>query len=875
MGEVYRARDAKLGRDVALKILPPAFTADAERVKRFEREARLLASLNHPHIGAIYGFEEAPPPGPGQASVPALVLELVDGETLDERVRRGPLPVAEALTIAQQIADALDAAHGAGIVHRDLKPANIKITPQGVVKVLDFGLAKAADADSASPEFADAATVTSDGTDAGVILGTAGYMSPEQARGKPVDKRTDIWAFGCVLYRMLSGRPAFGGETLSATIVTILERDPDWTAVPATTPPALRRLLQRCLEKDPRRRVRDMGDVRHAIEDVGAGDVAVASAESPSPRRGLAWLLGALAIASTSVAGWLLWAPSTEAPAREPQVQRLTDFVGMEDAPAISPDGKAVAFVARAGGKRQIWIRLLAGGPPRQVTADDVEHEQPRWTPDSSALIYFVPSTIPGEHGTIWKIPMLGGEPRRVAAAVTGGDISHDGRQLALFRFEDTQIVLALVPHEGAGAEEVRPLPPDSLYDYPRWSPDDRWVAFQQDSGNFDERVLVASALRGDEPRVIAQSTNLGGLAWLPDGSCVVYSSSAGSTVLYPPVFNLRMVGRDGTNDRRLTFGDVSYVELDVHSSGTITASRIRMQSDLWKFPVAGSATDNTAKRTQITRQTGQVQTPSVSPDGSEVVYLSDAGGHGNLWIARTDASRVRQLTHETDPMVSAGVPVWSPVGPEIVYFVRRPEGIGLRLIHRDGSGSRQFVEPGGGAAWSADGRWVYYARLKDGVGCIEKAAVGGGGPIPVRCDNASGPAPTPDGSGSYFVRRPTQTSGQMDFEILAARPESGPSQVLARVAGSRIPVNRRLNGLVLSPDGQWLTIPLSDGATSNIWVLPTRGGQMRPLTDFGDRAVVIGRRVSWSSDSKHVYAAVAETDADIVLIVGLPITSG
>ena len=222
MGEVYRAHDPRLRRDVALKILPPVFTADADRVARFEREARLLASLNHPHIGAIYGVEDG---GDG----PALVLELVEGETLADRVRRGPLALAEALAVAQQIADALDTAHGAGLIHRDLKPANIKITPEGVVKVLDFGLAKACAGEATPRDLSKSPTLTGDRTNAGVILGTAAYMSPEQTRGQALDKRTDIWAFGCVLYEMLTGRLAFAGETFSDTIVTILERQPDWT----------------------------------------------------------------------------------------------------------------------------------------------------------------------------------------------------------------------------------------------------------------------------------------------------------------------------------------------------------------------------------------------------------------------------------------------------------------------------------------------------------------------------------------------------------------------------------------------------------------------------------------------------------------------
>src|ERR1022692_4432130 len=254
MGEVYRARDTKLGRDVALKLLPPQFTADPDRVARFTREAQVLASLNHPHIGAIYGFEDA-------INMPALVLELVEGDTLDDRVRRGPLPLAEALTIAQQIADALDAAHRAGIVHRDLKPANIKITPAGAVKLLDFGLAKsagdfAASAPGSSPTMSPTLSLAM--TQAGMILGTAAYMSPEQARGKPVDKRTDIWAFGVVFYEMLAGRDLYGGgETITDTLAAVVMKDPDWSALPAETPQRIRHLLQRCLQKDPKLRLPD------------------------------------------------------------------------------------------------------------------------------------------------------------------------------------------------------------------------------------------------------------------------------------------------------------------------------------------------------------------------------------------------------------------------------------------------------------------------------------------------------------------------------------------------------------------------------------------------------------------------------------------
>ena len=264
MGEVYRARDSILGRDVAIKFLPRAFTNDPERLARFEREARMLAALNHPHIGAIYGVEDAD----GQR---ALVLELVEGETLADRILPERVPVTDALTIARQIADALEAAHEKGIVHRDLKPANIKITPAGVVKVLDFGLAKAATADETDPDLSQSPTQTIGGTREGVILGTAAYMSPEQARGRPVDKRTDVWAFGCVLFEMLSGRTTFAGDTVSDTIATILTREPAWDQLPDATPPEVRRLLRRCLQKDPQQRLRDIGDARIELDDALTG----------------------------------------------------------------------------------------------------------------------------------------------------------------------------------------------------------------------------------------------------------------------------------------------------------------------------------------------------------------------------------------------------------------------------------------------------------------------------------------------------------------------------------------------------------------------------------------------------------------------------
>jgi serine/threonine protein kinase len=301
MGEVYRARDTKLGRDVAIKILPKLFTSDPDRLARFEREARVLASLNHPHIGAIYGLEDAD-------GVPALVLELVPGQTLNDRIAREPIPLNETLILARQIADALEAAHEKGIVHRDLKPANIKITPAGVVKVLDFGLAKAA-SDVAPVDLTQSPTITVGGTQEGVILGTAAYMSPEQARGRTADKRADVWAFGVVLYEMLTGRPAFEGESISDVLAKVIEREPDWTALPAPTPPRLIELLRRCVRKDPKMRLQAIGDARIQIEELisGATEETATVVKAPTTYRSwrvhVAWASVLLAAVVTAI--WL------------------------------------------------------------------------------------------------------------------------------------------------------------------------------------------------------------------------------------------------------------------------------------------------------------------------------------------------------------------------------------------------------------------------------------------------------------------------------------------------------------------------------------------------------------------------------------------
>jgi eukaryotic-like serine/threonine-protein kinase len=880
MGEVYRARDMKLNRDVALKILPPAFTANADRVARFEREAQVLASLNHPHIGSIYGLEDA-------GNVPALVLELVEGDTLEDRVRRGSMPLQEAVAVAQQIADALDAAHASGIVHRDLKPSNIKITRDGMVKVLDFGLAKALAAEGSGPDPSRSPTVTSGGTIAGVILGTAAYMSPEQARGRPVDKRTDVWAFGCVLFEMLTGSSAFGRETVTDTIAAVVSAEPEWTRLPADTPSGIRRLLTRCLQKDGRRRLHDIADARIELEDAMAAPAAPATVPGPPepwgsrPGPPKPWRRRAVVALSLGIATALvfLWAARDRfGRAAEPappgsRVVRLTDLPGLEESPAISPDGRSVAFTAGVGGRRQLFVQLIAGGAPLQITRDPVDHGYPRWSPDSSSILYFSAAAAGELQGNIWEIPALGGVPRRVVDSVGGADVSLKDGRLAHFRLAKEGLQLVTAPTDGSRFDVVAEFAPATYYLYPRWSPDGRWIAFQRgDSVRFD--VFIAPA-DGGEPRQLTHDNNMmSGFAWLPDSTGIVYSSSRGGTMPYLPMLSLWQVRlRDGSV-RPVISGETSYATPDISRSGGILVSRMKLQTDIWKFPVDGLPTENVRRGVRVTRQTGQVLTPTASPDDKEVAFLSDSGGHANLWVVNTENGLLRQITYERDSNVAVGVPMWSPVGRTIAFVYSRGNlglTFGVWLVDSDGSNLRNVANPGLGPAWSPDGRWVYYSTWSGPAAtdvALKKVPVDGGLAVTVRAERLRNVIGLHGATLYYAVERPL-VDGTPEVEIRAATPEDGPFRVLAHIPASRTPIWQIVNP-TLSPDGKWLAQALTDGFTTNLWALSTTTGEWRQISDFGERATFIARRVSWSSDGRSILAGVAEGDSDIVLLEGL-----
>jgi eukaryotic-like serine/threonine-protein kinase len=760
MGEVYRAHDTKLGRDVALKILPRDFTSDPDRLMRFEREARLLAALNHPNIAAIYGLEEAPLSGQANAGhdpgllIRALVLELVEGQTLAERINvssRKQVPgleIKDALTIARQIADALDAAHERGIIHRDLKPANIKITPEGVVKVLDFGLAKAVTRDDGIAT--SQASTANGGTHAGVILGTTPYMSPEQARGQSVDKRTDIWAFGCVLFEMLTGRVAFARGTLSDTIAAVLDREPPWTELSAHTSPAICRVVQRCLDKDPKQRLRDIGDARFEIDELLAArsDADTARTGDKSAKRST-WRTIALSLAALIVVIGTLrvmsWARARRVspptgPSAAWTIGQLTSYGGTESAAAIAPDGRSFAFVSDHGGTPDIWLRQVLGGEPVRLTNDDELELDLAFAPDGES-IYFTRRDSSGE--AIWQTGLLGGQPRKVIADAHGAAPSPDGRSLAYVTGQASNgedlVVEAL---DGSSRRSLARNIPTFPRVRPAWSPDGRWISYVRAGLFAPANLFVIDTMTGRERQATQFSRSQEGIGqhvWLPDGRHLVVSympysralsgsdlaildvetgSVARVTATIADSFGSPSISIDGsrliaTSTRSLF--EVWKVPLKRGSPDASGRAAVRLidsvLAPMWTFvsrdgrtvlfnsPATGSRNlwtftstpDGSSRPRQITAVPADaIAHSSLSPDGKRVAFISFATGNSHVWTQDIDGSNLRQLTNDA---AADAWPVWSPDGRQIVFTSARYGVYETRLVPSDGGAVRKLVD--------------------------------------------------------------------------------------------------------------------------------------------------------------------------------------
>ena len=861
MGEVYRATQSSLGRLVAIKVLSPEFASDPDRLRRFEQEARSASALNHPNIISIYdvGCE-------GANSY--IAMEFVDGKTLRDLLEAGPIPIKKSLQIVAQIADGLAKAHAAGIVHRDVKPENVMVTRDGFVKILDFGLAKLIRPD---PEGRESTVAGFNPTQVGMVLGTVGYMSPEQVRGLTADARSDIFSLGATCYEMISGKRAFHGATAADTVSAVLKEEPAQLSTSVhNLPPALGRVVHRCLEKDPGDRFQSARDLAFNLEMLSRDESSPAVPISVGKvSRTWSPLMVAVAVVLAAAAGFVAPRIIVRTENRAPVgVKRLTDFVGIEEFPALSPDGKSVAFTADLGGRRQVWVRLLFAGAPLQVTHDDADHLSPRWSADSSFLIYFSPSPEANGQGQVWEIPALGGTARPIVSSLIPADLSHHDRQIAYLRENQGQIELTVADGDGSNAHLITRLPGDYIYSNLRWSPDDRMLGYQ--SGRTFDYDIFYVPVSGGEPHRITQDGNPeAGFSWLPDSSGVIFSSSRGDTVLYMRIMNLWLARLRNNTPQQLTFGETSYISPDVDREGNVVASRDRLQFDIWKYPVDGTPQDNVRRGVQVTHQTGAVQTPSVAPDDREIVYLSDSGGHGNIWILQPETGKTRQLTFEQDPRIALGVPVWSPDGQHVAYVNRGSSAwnVDQWVVNRDGSNAHKVSDGGGWACWSPDGKWLYVAPPTAKGFRIDKVRPDGTDLRPVQPDGR-GPAVAADGT-LYYVVTQAGVNGFADMEIHVAKPDNGPNKVLTRLPGSRLSSSLLMQP-VLSPDGKLLVVLLMDGPTTNMWTVATDNGSLRPVTDFGHQATFIARRVSWSPDGKSIYAAVGKGEADIVLLTHL-----
>ena len=702
MGEVYRATDTRLKREVAIKVLPAAFTSDEERLARFEREAQLLAQLNHPNIAQIYGLEAS-------GETRALVMELVEGPTLAERLEQRPFSLSESLFLSLQIAHALEEAHDKSIVHRDLKPQNIKASSEGKIKILDFGLAKAMDPAAGSmsagelarsPTLMNSPTLTAaHGTQLGVILGTAAYMAPEQARGAAVDKRADIWAFGVVLYEMLTGERLFDGESVVDTLSAVMRKEIDFAALPPETPRALHDLLRRCLERNPRNRLHDIADARLVLEDLASGRSAEASragdssASAPAaPVRARTRLLPwAVALLATAAAAYLALrtAPAEAGGAigGESRFTPLTSFAGVETPGSWSPDGSLLAYAHTAEGSTDLFVLPTAGGAPISLYKSPYDEGPPRWSPDGKWIAF---TSFKEGRAAIFLVSPLGGPAQKLV------DLPQ--------REPESDAVLAL------GKQP--------------WSPDGQWLIFAR-ARERGGTALWRIDLEGREERELMppiDGQNLGQATLSPDGKRVAFvcaPTSGGKATL-------RILELDGSPPRPLTDGSENASEPAFSPAGdsVLFISDRTGEGNIWKIELASNL------RTPLTLSPTLVNSPAVARDGRLALAISSH--QTDLYIDAVDGSSQRQLTFHTHDNFGAKI---SPDGRHVAYMSNRTGDPEIWLLDLESGEERKLTDnPAGdwGPSWAPDGRSILFVSDRDAAHPVWSLALDGGKLEPV-----------------------------------------------------------------------------------------------------------------------------------------------
>ena len=704
MGEVYRARDTKLGRSVAIKVLPEAFAFDADRVARLTREARMLASLNHPRIAALHGMEQSD----GRHF---LVMELVEGETLADRLLRGPMPAREALVVAQQIAEALEAAHEKGVIHRDLKPGNVKITPEDEVKVLDFGLAKAMDSEPGSSNIANSPTLSRMATEAGIILGTAGYMSPEQAKGFPADQRSDIFSFGVVLFEMLSGRRPFQGETAADVLASIIVRDPDLGGLPRDLNPRITDLVRRCLDKQPKRRWQAIGDVRAEIEAILAAPATIPVDAVPSPRSSpwrLAFFVGAGAILGGAVTGLALW--SRAASPAPPVITRFAIPLRADhqipsvarQMVAISPDGRSVVYAANGG----LYLRAFSDLDVRPIpgVANTEGVTAVAFSPDSRSVVFWATDR------TLKRIPVIGGASVTLCEAENplGLDWTPDG-----ILFGQLPGITRVSANGGTPEVLIRASNGELLFG-PQLLPGGDAVMFTVSTGatpdSWNRAVIVWQSLTTGERRTLIEPGADG--RYLPTGH-IVYA--VGGT-LYTVPFDPRR--------RAVTGGPTAVVEGVLRSTGGASGGAQFSFADNGSLaympgpPGASSSqfdlafTDRNGTVEQLKLPDGPYEYPRVSPDGKRITFGTDSGREAAVWVYDLSGkSAAQKLTIDGKNRF----PIWSADGQRITFQSDREGDAAIFWQRADrAEGAERLTQPAPGTAhipdaWSPDGKHLLF----------------------------------------------------------------------------------------------------------------------------------------------------------------------
>jgi hypothetical protein len=713
MGQVYRGTDARLNRDVALKLLPEGLAGDADRTQRFKREAQVLASLNHPNIAAIYGLEES-------GSTRALVMELVEGPTLADRLAQGSIPIDDVIAIAVQLSEAIEYAHELGVVHRDLKPANIKVTPTGVVKVLDFGLAKALDREIAGDRTANAThspTLSLAATQAGMILGTAAYMSPEQAKGKPADRRADIWSFGIVVFEMLAGRPVYSGETVSETMAHVITKEPDWSVLPAATPPRLRALLRRCLVKDPRTRLQAIGEARIALAgahepDVpGAGAGPTTMAAPPRRWREYAWAALAIAaiggLAATLSPRWM----NRSTPAEPDRIRFDVTTIGSTTVTfpqalgIISPDSRKIAFVAFSGARPLLWIHSLDTGTAEPLASTEgISPAAVMWSPDSRFLAY-------SAEGSLRRVAVTGGLSQVICALRSGATGTWGAKDVILF---DEGGRLQRVSPAGGAPAPATALGQGETHRYPRFLPDGRHYFYLAFAADRSVPVAYVGDLESDVRRELpgigseVKYSPTGHVLFLRDGSLVAQAFV---------VDRLELAGEPFVVAERFADPQATAAGFSVSANGTL-AFRSRRANDqqLTWF-------DRSGKPLGTVGPAGSRMDLELSADDRLVVFEGprSEGQGGDIWALDADSGITSRVT--SHPSREAD-PIWSPDGRTIVFRSDRDGGHlyqrGFRtvgedtLLFRGSDRVSTFSDRAEPDSWSPDGRFVIYRASDD-----------------------------------------------------------------------------------------------------------------------------------------------------------------